>query len=219
MLEPVVTPLVPRLHRTSGIERCVHLLLSQARAEERRRIARDLHDGAQQRLVHTILALKLAQQAGDAGEAQTLFDEALAEAQAAHTELRQLVRGVRPPILADGLHAGVRELAERAPVPVDVEVGVGCLPPAVEAAAYFVIAEALTNVAKHAKAAAARVTARRTRSVLLVEITDDGVGGADPNGSGLGGLRDRVVALCGEFEVAPMRSGGTRVAAAIPLPR
>jgi signal transduction histidine kinase len=219
MLEPVVTPLVPRLHRTSGIERCVHLLLSQARAEERRRIARDLHDGAQQRLVHTILALKLAQQAGDAGEAQTLFDEALEEAQAAHTELRQLVRGVRPPILADGLHAGVRELAERAPVPVDVEVGVGCLPPAVEAAAYFVIAEALTNVAKHAKAAAARVTARRTRSVLLVEITDDGVGGADPNGSGLGGLRDRVVALCGEFEVAPMGSGGTRVAAAIPLPR
>jgi signal transduction histidine kinase len=219
MLEPAVTPLAPRFHRTSGAERCVHLLLARARAEERRRIARDLHDGAQQRLVHTILALKLAQQAGDAGEAQTLFDEALEEAQAAHTELRQLVRGVRPPILADGLHAGVRELAERAPVPVDVEVGVGCLPPAVEAAAYFVIAEALTNVAKHAKAGAARVTARRTRSVLLVEITDDGVGGADPNGNGLGGLRDRVVALCGEFEVAPMGSGGTRVAAAIPLPR
>src|SRR4051794_37259514 len=191
MLEPAVTPLAPRLHRTSRFDRCIHQLLARARAEERRRIARDLHDGAQQRLVHTILALKLAQQAGDAGEAQTLFDEALEEAQAAHTELRQLVRGIRPPILADGLQAAVRDLAERAPVPVDVEVGVGCLPPPVEAAAHFVIAEALTNVAKHAKAGAARVSAHRTRRVLLVEITDDGAGGADPNGAGPGGVRER----------------------------
>jgi signal transduction histidine kinase len=211
MLEPAVTPLAP--------DGCVHLLLARARAEERRRIARDLHDGAQQRLVHTILALKLAQQAGDAGEAQTLFDEALEEAQAAHAELRQLVRGTCPPDLADGLRAGVRCLAERAPVPVDVEVCAGRLPALVEAAAYFVIAEALTNVAKHANAGAARVTARRTRGVLLVEISDDGVGGADPDGNGLSGLRDRVVALRGELEVAPVLSGGTRIAAAIPLPR
>ena len=113
----------------------------------------------------------------------------------------------------------MRGLAERAPVPVDVEVCVGRLPAPVEAAAYFVIAEALTNVAKHAQAGAARVTARRTRGVLLVEISDDGVGGADPNGNGLAGLRDRVIALRGEFEVTAVRSSGTRIAAAIPLPR
>jgi signal transduction histidine kinase len=137
MLEPAVTALAPRPHRTSVIEGCaaswtlsrfLRPLLEHARAEARRRIARDLHDGAQQRLVHTILALKLAQQAGDADVARTLFDEALEEAQAAHTELRQLVRGIRPPVLADGLPAGVRGLAERAPVPVDVEVCVGRLP-------------------------------------------------------------------------------------------
>ena len=228
MLEPTVTALAPRPHRTSVIEGCaaastlsrfLRLLLARARAEERRRIARDLHDGAQQRLVHTILALKLAQQADDAGEARTLFDEALEEAQAAHTELRQLVRGICPTVLAGGLTAGARGLVERAPLPVELEVCVGRLPAPVEAAAYFVIAEALTNVAKHAQAGAARVTARRTRDVLLVEISDDGVGGADPNGNGLAGLRDRVVALRGEFEVTAVRSSGTRIAAAIPLSR
>jgi signal transduction histidine kinase len=228
MLEPAVMALAPRPQRSSAgegraalstLSRFLRLLLARARAEERRRIARDLHDGAQQRLVHTILALKLAQQAGDAGEARTLVDEALEQAQAAHTELRQLVRGVRPPVLADGLPAGVRGLAERAPVPVDVDVLVGRLPAPVEAAAYFVIAEALTNVAKHARAGAARVIARRAGGVLLVEVSDDGVGGADPNGDGLAGLRDRVVALRGEFEVTPVRSSGTRIAAAIPLPR
>ena len=193
MLEPTVTALAPRPHRTSVIEGCAAAstlsrflrLLLRAHEQERRRIARDLHDGAQQRLVHTILALKLAQQADDAGEARTLFDEALEEAQAAHTELRQLVRGICPTVLAGGLAAGVRGLVERAPLPVDLEVCVGRLPAPVEAAAYFVIAEALTNVAKHAQAGTARVTARRTRGVLLVEISDDGVGGADPNGNGL----------------------------------
>jgi signal transduction histidine kinase len=162
---------------------------------------------------------KLAQQAGDAGEARMLVDEALEAAQAAKTELRQLVRGTCPPVLAEGLPAGVRGLAERAPVPVDVDVCAGRLPAPVEAAAYFVIAEALTNVAKHARAGAVRVTARRARGVLHVEVTDDGVGGADPNGAGLAGLRDRVVGLHGEFEVTPTRSSGTRIAAAIPLPR
>jgi signal transduction histidine kinase len=225
MLEPAVTAAAPRTSVVEGgaassmLSRFLRLLLARARAEERRRIARDLHDGAQQRLVHTIVALKLAQQAGDADEAQSLCDEALEEAQAAHTELRQLVRGMRPPALAGGLPAGVRGLAGRAPVPVDVEVCVGRLPAPVEAAAFFVIAEALTNVAKHAQASAARVTARQARGVLLVEIRDDGVGGADPDGSGLAGLRDRVVALRGEFEVTPVRPSGTRIAAAIPLPR
>ncbi len=228
MLHPAVTASAPRPRKTSLVEgraassrlsRSLRLVLARARVEERRRIARDLHDGAQQRLVHTIVALKLAQQAGDAGEARTLVDEALEQAQAALTELRQLVHGSRPQVLAHGLLAGVRGLAERAPVPVDVEVCVGRLPAPVEAAAYFVIAEALTNVAKHAQADTARVTARRTRGRLLVEVSDDGVGGADPNGNGLVGLRDRVVALRGEFEVTPVRSSGTRIAAAIPLPR
>jgi signal transduction histidine kinase len=223
MLEPAVTalqktPVIEGRAASSTLSRFLSLL-TRARAEERRRITRDLHDGAQQRLVHTIVALKLAQQAGDAGEARALVDEALEEAQAALTELRQLVRGIRPPVLAHGLPAGVRGLAERAPVPVEVEVCVGPLPAPVEAAAYFVIAEALTNVAKHAQAGAARVTARRARGVLLVEVSDDGVGGADPNGDGLVGLRDRVVALHGEFEVTPAPSSGTRIAAAIPLPR
>jgi signal transduction histidine kinase len=229
MLELVATVFDPLRSRTSvadghtvasALARGLHLLLARARAEERRRIARDLHDGAQHRLVHTVLALKLAQQVVDAGEARTLIDDALAEAQAANAELRELVRGIRPPVLSDGgLQAGARALAERAPVPVDVEVCVGRLPALVEAAAYFVVAEALTNVAKHAHAGAARVTACRAGGVLRVEVSDDGVGGADPNGSGLAGLSARVAALGGELEVTPACATGTRVAAAIPLPR
>jgi signal transduction histidine kinase len=228
MLEPAVTVGAPPQRRTwvaaggtatSALPRCLRLLLARARAEERRRVARDLHDGAQQRLVHTVLALKLAQQVLDAGEARTLVDEALEAAQDAHTELRQLARGVRPPALGHGLPAGVRALAERAPVPVDVDVCGDRLPEPVTAAAYFVIAEALTNVAKHARAGTARVTARRAGDVLHVEVSDDGVGSADPDGNGLAGLRDRVAALGGEFSVTPVPSSGTRIAAAIPLPR
>jgi signal transduction histidine kinase len=228
MLETAATVLVPPTDRRPGIEgrattstlsRCLRLLLARARTEERRRIARDLHDGAQERLVHTILALKLAQHERDAGEASRLVDTALAEAQAAHAELRRLVRGTRPTVLGHGLQAGVCALAERAPLPVDVEICVGRLPERVETAVYFLIAEALTNVAKHAHARAARIEACRSGGVLRVEVSDDGVGGADPNGNGLAGLRDRVAALGGEFAVTPARACGTRVAAAIPLPR
>jgi signal transduction histidine kinase len=201
------------------LSRSMRLLLARTRTEERRRIARDLHDGAQQRLVRTILALRLAQQELDAAEARTLVDAALADAQGAQAELRQLVRGNRPRILGHGLHAGVRALADCASLPVDVDVCVGRLPARVEVAAYFLVAEALTNVDKHAHAGAARVTASRTGGVLHVEVIDDGVGGADPNGNGLVGLRDRVAALGGEFEVAPAPACGTRIAAAIPLPR
>jgi signal transduction histidine kinase len=213
-------PVVAGPFVASALSRCLRLLLARAQAEERERIARDLHDGAQQRLVHTVLALKLAQKVLDAGEARALVDEALEEAQAAHAELRELARGVRPPVLSrGGLEAGVRALAERAPVPVNVDICVGRLPARVEAAAYFVVAEALTNVAKHAQAGAARVTADRAGGVLHVEVTDDGVGGADPNGNGLAGLSDRVTALGGELEVTSARGGGTRIALVIPLPR
>jgi signal transduction histidine kinase len=213
------TPVVAGRSVASALSRCLRLFLLRAQAEERERIARDLHDGAQQRLVHTVLALKLAQKVLDPGEARALVDEALEEAQAANAELRELARGVRPPVLSGGLEAGVRALAERTPVPVDVDVYVGRLPAPVETAAYFVVAEALTNVAKHAQARAARVTARRTGGVLHVEVSDDGVGGADPNGTGLKGLRDRVAAFGGELEIAPARASGTRIAVAIPLPR
>jgi signal transduction histidine kinase len=228
MLENATTVLVPRTERrpgiggrapTSTLSRCLRLLLARARIDERRRVARDLHDGAQQRLVLTVLALKLAQQEVDAAEARTLVDTALANAQAAHAELRRLVRGTRPTVLGHGLQAGVHALAEGAPLPVDVEVCVGRLPARVEAAAYFLVAEALTNVAKHAHAGAARVAACRSGGVLHVEVSDDGVGGADPSGNGLVGLRDRVAALGGEFEVTPAPASGTRIAAAIPLPR
>jgi signal transduction histidine kinase len=228
MLEIPATVLVPPTERRPGVEgrtttsalsRCLRLLLARTRIEERRRIARDLHDGAQERLVHTILALKLAQQELDDGEARTLVDAALADAQAAHAELRRLVRGTRPTVLNHGLQAGVCALAERAPLPVDVEVCVGRLPARVEAAAYFLVAEALTNVAKHAQAGAARVEACRSGGVLHVEVSDDGVGGADPHGSGLAGLRERVASLGGALEVTPAPASGTRIAAAIPLPR
>jgi signal transduction histidine kinase len=189
--------------------------------DERRRVVRDLHDGAQQRLVHMIIVLKLADQAFDAdpGSARTLVGEAVEEAQAALRELRQLASGGSPPVLTDGgLAAGVQALAERTPVPVSVDLSAGRLPSDVETAAYFVVAEALTNVAKHAHARTASVTGSLDAGMLRVEIRDDGVGGANPRGTGLAGLRRRVAELDGELEIAT--SGrGTRVTAAIPLVR
>ncbi len=188
--------------------------------EERRRVVRDLHDGAQQRLVHTVVLIKLAQQALERGdrEAQALLEEALDQALGATSELRDLARGVVPPMLRrGGLQAGVELLAERSPVPVAVAVAIGRLPAAVEATAYFVIAEALTNVAKHARAQRTAVTAALDGDVLRVQIDDDGIGGADAGGSGLIGLADRVNALDGTLDVTAAPGGGTRVAATIPV--
>jgi signal transduction histidine kinase len=188
--------------------------------EERRRVVRDLHDGAQQRLVHTVVLIKLAQQAVERGDsdALALLAEALDQALGATVELRELARGVVPPILRrGGLRAGVQMLAERSPVPVAVDVSVGRLPATVEATAYFVIAEALTNVAKHARARAAGVTAALDGDVLQVQIDDDGIGGADPGGSGLIGLADRLIALDGKLSVTDAPGTGTRIAATIPV--
>jgi signal transduction histidine kinase len=188
--------------------------------EERRRVVRDLHDGAQQRLVHTVVLIKLAQQAleRDDGEVRGLLAEALDQALGATSELRHLARGVVPPILRrGGLRAGVELLAERSPVPVAVDVSVGRLPAGVEATAYFVIAEALTNVAKHARAQRAVVTAALDGDVLRVRIDDDGIGGADAGGNGLIGLADRVIALDGTLDVTATPRGGTRIAASIPV--
>ena len=188
--------------------------------EERRRVVRDLHDGAQQRLVHTILMVAQAQQALQPHQepASKFMAEALAQAEAATEELRALAHGLLPEILTHrGLRAAVKSLALRTPVPVDVAVSVGRLPAAVEATAYFVIAEALTNVAKHAHARHATVTARVEDGTLQVRVRDDGVGGALPEGSGLLGLADRLAVLDGQLRVESPIDGGTLVAADIPL--
>ena len=190
--------------------------------EERRRVVRDLHDGAQQRLVHTVITLKLARRAlqGKKDSGPALVSEALDHAQRATVELRELVHGILPAVLTQGgLRAGVDGLASRMAVPVDNRVSVGRLPAAVEATAYFVVAEALTNVAKHARAGRASVAARVEDGTLRVRVRDDGVGGARPDGSGLLGLADRLAGLDGQLRVDSPADGGTLVTAAIPLPR
>ena len=190
--------------------------------EERRRVVRDLHDGAQQRLLHTILRLKLAQRAAqnEDEDVPALLTEALDSAEQAMAELRELAQGILPRVLTrGGLRAGVEALASGMRVPVEIGVSVGRLPAAVEATAYFVVAEALTNVAKHARAGQVEVTARIVDGTLAVEVRDDGAGGAQADGSGLIGLADRVAALDGQLQVESPADGGTLLAAAIPLPR
>ena len=196
--------------------------LVAATDDERRRVVRDLHDGAQQRVVHTILTLKLASGAleQDQEAVPALVHEALDNAERANVELRELARGILPTVLTrGGLRAGVDALASRTPVPVEIDVSVGRLPTAVEATAYFVVAEALTNIAKHAHSGHAEVMARIEDGALAVQVRDDGVGGARPDGSGLVGLADRLAALDGRLRVESPADGGTLVSAAIPLPR
>ena len=189
--------------------------------DARRRIVRDLHDGAQQRLVHTVITLKLAQQALAKGaeDGPLLVQEAVGHAERATHELRELAHGILPATLtAGGLRAGVGALASRMPVPVEVAIPADRLPAPIEATAYFVVAEALTNVAKHAGAASAAVVARVEDGTLRVEVRDDGVGGARPDGSGLQGLWDRLAALDGRLRIESPADGGTLVAATIPIP-
>ena len=195
--------------------------IAAAADEERRRVVRDLHDGAQQRLMHTILTLKLAQRAAQDEEEDVpaLLTAALDSAEGAMAELRELAQGILPGVLTHGgLRAGVEALASRMRVPVEIDVSVGRLPAAVEATAYFVVSEALTNVAKHAHAGHAEVTALIVDGTLAVEVRDDGAGGARADGSGLTGLADRVAALDGQLRVESPADGGTLLAAAIPLP-
>jgi GAF domain-containing protein len=195
--------------------------LVTATDDERRRVVRDLHDGAQQRLVHTIVTLKMASDAlrTDEDAASALVSEALENAEQANAELRELAHGIVPTVLTrGGLRAGVEALVSRTPVPVEVDVPVGRLPAAVEATAYFVAAEALTNVAKHARAGHAEVTARIEDGTLAVQVRDDGLGGARSDGTGLLGLADRLAALDGRLRIESPAGGGTLVAAAIPLP-
>ena len=189
--------------------------------EERRRVVRDLHDGAQQRLVLTVIALKQVRRALQTGEvdAPALVADALDQAERATDELRELAQGILPAVLTHGgLRAGVQALASRMPLPVANGVCADRFPVAVEATAYFVVSEALTNVAKHARAGRAAVTARVDDGTLRVEVRDDGVGGVRPEGSGLVGLGDRLAALDGRLRVESPADGGTVVAAEIPLP-
>ncbi|MEA2436559.1 MAG: hypothetical protein QOF65_1115, partial [Thermoleophilaceae bacterium] len=193
----------------------------QATDAERRRHERDLHDGAQQRLVALSLSLRLIRSRMDVDPAgaAALLDEAAEELAGATSELRELARGIHPAILTDrGLDAALKALAARAPLPVEVESTVSeRLPPPVEAAAYFVAAEALTNVARYAEATRARVRVARGPSSVTVDVRDDGVGGADASGgSGLRGLADRIAALDGILEVTSPPGEGTIVKAAIP---
>jgi PAS domain S-box-containing protein len=188
--------------------------------EARRRVVRDLHDGAQQRLVHTIVTLKLAQRAfrDEDGKAESLLSEALEQAEQGNRELRELAHGILPAVLTrGGLRAGVDAVVARLNVPVRVDVPAERLPAEIEASAYFIVAEALTNVVKHSYAGRAEVTASLEDGMLRIEVRDNGAGGADPGGHGLVGMRDRVTTLGGRLEIESPAGGGTLVAAALPL--
>jgi signal transduction histidine kinase len=196
--------------------------MAAATEDERRRVVRDLHEGAQQRLVSTIATLKLARRAFQSGEADALalLTEALDHAQQATAELHELAQGILPVALSHGgLRPAVEVLASRMPMPVEISVAVGRLPAAVEVTAYFVVAEALSNVAQHARAGQAVVAARVEDATLRVQVRDDGVGGARADGSGLVGLADRLAALDGRLRVESPAHRGTLLAADIPLPR
>jgi signal transduction histidine kinase len=187
---------------------------------ELRRIERDLHDGAQARLVALGMSLGMAEQklASDPDAAQALLAEARLGAHEALEELRDLARGIHPPVLADrGLEAAISALAVRSPLHIEVSVELPSRPaPAIETAAYFVVTEALTNTGKHAGAENVQIAVRRKAGTLLVAVTDDGHGAADPGGSGLQGLRRRVEALDGTLEVTSPEGGPTTIAAVIP---
>jgi signal transduction histidine kinase len=185
---------------------------------ERRRVERDLHDGAQQRLVALAMRLDLARET--TGASSQLLDEATAELRAAVAEVRDLARGLHPPILTEaGLRPAIEALAERAAVPVTIDAPERRYPAPVEAAAYFVINEAITNTTKYAGATAVHVTIEERDGRLTVSIRDDGHGGADPaGGSGLAGLTDRVAALGGRLDVDSPPGGGTTILAELPFP-
>jgi signal transduction histidine kinase len=218
------------LHRIAGITELMAttianavgraaLIESRARVvaasdESRRAVERDLHDGAQQRLVTIALKLRSHQQAA-LPDATRLIDEVASDIEEVLHELRELAHGLHPPMLAaGGLRPALRGLVRRAPIPVRLDIQVdNRLPERIEVAAYYVVGEALTNVAKHAHASLAVVVVTATDEVLTVSVADDGVGGADPGrGSGLLGMRDRVEALGGTMSVTSPPEGTTLIA-------
>lgn len=186
---------------------------------ERRRIERHLHDGVQQRLVGLTMTLGLAEYKLPEGEARELLRKAHAEAESALADLRDAVRDIHPRVLVDhGLPAAVNEVADRVPIPVSAELGLtDRLPQPVEAAAYFVVSEALSNVAKHSRASRCSVRGWVAAGSLVVVVEDDGVGGADPEGgTGLAGLITRVDALGGTLDITSPPGGPTRLRMEVP---
>jgi signal transduction histidine kinase len=190
---------------------------------ERRRLERDLHDGTQQRLVSLAIRLGMARAEQTGGEqAQLVIAEAHEEAKAALIELRDLIRGLHPPVLEDrGLDAALSGVAARMPIPVKVTVDVPRRPPAtIEAVAYFVVSEGLTNISKHAQASQAEVFVQRAGERLHIIVSDDGVGGADPSrGTGLTGLANRAASVDGSFEIASPPGGPTLLSVDLPCVR
>ena len=190
---------------------------------ERRRLERDLHDGTQQRLVSLALQLGMARaERADGERAQLVIAEAHDEAKAALAELRNLIRGLHPPVLEDrGLDAALSGVAARMPIPVKVTVDVTRRPPAtIEAVAYFVVSEGLTNISKHAQASQAEVFVHRAEDRLHIIVSDDGVGGADPaRGTGLAGLAKRAASVDGSFEIASPPGGPTLLTVDLPCAR
>jgi signal transduction histidine kinase len=192
----------------------------EAEVQTLRRLERDLHDGPQQRLVRLGMDLSAAQRRldDDPGQARTLLDEALQQSQSALAEIRTLSRGIAPPILAEqGLAAAITALAARGTIPTSVEVEDVQLSDAAQNAAYFVVAEALTNMEKHSQARSASVEVRRVGALAVINITDDGIGGASPaKGHGLSGLVDRLAGVDGTLTVSSPPEGPTVLTATIP---
>jgi PAS domain S-box-containing protein len=193
-------------------------LLTEA-DDARRRVVRDLHDGAQQRLVQAILTLRLAERAlREGGDVAALIAEGRELAERGNAELRELAHGILPEALTrGGLRAGVATVVGRLDLPVEVDIPPDRFPQSIEASAYFIVAEALTNVVKHAHAERATVRAGVEGGMLRVEVRDDGKGGADADGHGLVGISDRVTALGGRLEIESPPGAGTLVAATLPL--
>ncbi|MBV9446221.1 MAG: sensor histidine kinase, partial [Streptosporangiaceae bacterium] len=199
--------------RVTELEESREAVVDAAEAE-RRRIERDLHDGAQQRLVTTILTLKRARHAADSGseDAAKLIDEAVASTERANDELRELALGIHPAILSSGgLAPALKGLARRSPIPVTLDLQTqDRLPERIEVTAYYVVSEALTNAAKHSQASAVHVTVTAADGDVRLSVSDDGVGGADPaGGSGLVGLKDRAGAAGGTLTVESPPGKGT----------
>jgi signal transduction histidine kinase len=198
------------------------LRIVEASDAERRRIERNLHDGAQQRLVALSVGLRLAQSkiGSSPAEARELLEMMSEDLADALTELRELAQGIHPAVLTErGLGAALEVLVARTPLPVELDLQLAeALPEPVEVAAYYVVSEALANVVKHAGAGAATVRVARMNGSARVEVQDDGAGGAEPDrGSGLCGLRDRVETLAGRLEIDSVAGAGTRVVAEIPV--
>jgi signal transduction histidine kinase len=208
-----------RRHQEAALERSRMRVIEAADAE-RRRVGRDLHDGAQQRLMAVGNLLKVAErQLGEEHEAAGVLRLAHDELGEAHAELRDLARGLHPVALSErGLRSAIESLTVACEMPVTLEVRAGELPERVELAAYFIVSEALTNASKHAPASPVRIRIAREDEALALEIADDGPGGADAaGGTGLRGLADRIDALGGHFEVDSPPGAGTRVSARLPL--